>query len=175
MVENASKGYFKNLIDIQITNNRIAALQESNTDDSYRTNLNNQIVAKLQSICNDEENFPVLNKINLNNNGYNEYTIDDFRTTVGNACKDDNCSRHITINSRDTVPSIKPMCATNNVNTYWYYDMTEEKEVLQCRYTWNWEYDNQYGSTYATNDGPFPNSDTEEDSCNNAYIISSDH
>ena len=51
------------------------------------------------------------------------------------------------------------MCNPNDPNNYWYYDMTDEKEIAQCRYTWNWEY--MIAPKYTTV-GPYPNDNTPE-------------
>ena len=51
------------------------------------------------------------------------------------------------------------MCSTTNADNYWYYDMMNEKEIAQCRFTWNWEMGDTI-NVYAPA-GPFPNDSTE--------------
>lgn len=51
-------------------------------------------------------------------------------------------------------PYIK-MCDV--ADSYLYYDLEDEKERVQCRFTWNWELksgEREYAPT-----GPFPNSE----------------
>ena len=52
-----------------------------------------------------------------------------------------------------------PMCSTTNADNYWYYDMEDEKEVAQCRFTWDWEMGDTV-NVYAPA-GPFPNDNTD--------------
>ena len=42
-------------------------------------------------------------------------------------------------------------------NSYYYYDLEDERERAQCRFTWNWELKSP-NVEYVTN-GPFPNSE----------------
>ena len=50
------------------------------------------------------------------------------------------------------------MFSTTNSDNLRYYDMSNQKEVNQCRFTWNWE----MGDTFNTyGDGPYPNENTE--------------
>ena len=44
-------------------------------------------------------------------------------------------------------------------DSYLYYDLEDEKERVQCRFTWNWELksdEREYAPT-----GPFPNSENQ--------------
>ena len=51
------------------------------------------------------------------------------------------------------------MCSTTNSGNLRYYDMSDDKEVNQCLFTWNWEIgDTLY--TYAL-PGPCRNEKTE--------------
>ena len=63
------------------------------------------------------------------------------------------------VKAREVSVTIPPMCKTGDETNYWYYDMNDEKEVAQCRYTWNWEY---LVSPKYTVSGPYPNDKTEE-------------
>ena len=54
------------------------------------------------------------------------------------------------------------MFSTTNSDNLRYYDMSDDKEVNQCRFTWNWEMDDRL-NTYG--DDPYPNENTEP--CNN--------
>ena len=50
------------------------------------------------------------------------------------------------------------MFSTTNSDNLRCYDMSNDKEVNQCCFTWNWE----MGDTLNTyGDGPYPNNETE--------------
>ena len=86
MVSNATKGYFKNLKYFQVSEHNIQACVDVENADS----LEESILADLQTICEDTVNFPMLEKINLDNNGYNEgggaYDISPFAEALMSAC-----------------------------------------------------------------------------------------
>ena len=48
------------------------------------------------------------------------------------------------------------MCGTPD-KSYGYYDLTDEREIAQCRFTWHWELKD--GSRQYGEQGPFPNKD----------------
>ncbi|KAM7453172.1 hypothetical protein BLSTO_06085 [Blastocystis sp. subtype 1] len=48
------------------------------------------------------------------------------------------------------------MCGSVD-NSYLYYDLEDERESAQCRFTWNWEL--KSGEREYAPNGPFPNSD----------------
>ena len=51
------------------------------------------------------------------------------------------------------------MCSTTSRYNYWYYDMMNDDEIAQCRFTWNWEMSDTI-NVYAPA-GPFSNDSTE--------------
>ena len=152
MVNNANSTYFKNLKYFQVSEHNIQACinpEEANT-------LEDAILADLKAICEDKVNFPLLETINLDNNGYNEgggNTISEFAMHLMQACP---ASTGVEV-SASTRPSVSytKMCGSVD-NSYSYYDLDDEKERAQCRYTWNWELKSGYRE-YAPA-GPFPNS-----------------
>ena len=95
--------------------------------------------------------------MNFNNNAYNEFN-NGFDADLRNAC-DRNTG--VEVNARQVIYTYPPMCNPQTPDTtYWYYDMTDEKERNQCRFTWNWEMGNS-NMNYAGH-GPYPNDDTIE-------------
>ena len=66
----------------------------------------------------------------------------------------------MTIDAYQTEVSYPTMCSDSSVDNYDYYDMTDAREIAQCRFTWNWEFGNN-NAVYAQS-GPYPNDDTVE-------------
>ena len=152
MVDNREQGYFRNLKYFQITGHKVSTFEEGADYAAMQT----RIVNNLITICNDKTNFPNLTTMNFNNNAYNDYN-NGFDAALRGACSASETG--VTIQARDVTVTIPPMCNPNDPNNYWYYDMTDEKEIAQCRYTWNWEY--MINPKYTTV-GPYPNDNTPE-------------
>ena len=151
MVDNRDKGYFKNLEFLQVTGHKAASHDASTNVESMIAT----IVSNLHTMCTDKENFPKLTQMNFNSNAYNQYN-DGFDTALRNAC--DQSETGVGVNAREVSVSYPPMCSTSDSNNLWYYDMTNERDIDQCRFTWNWE----MGDTLNTyGDGPYPNNETE--------------
>ena len=152
MVDNRDNGYFQNLVYFQMTGH-YAATSTSEDPDTLAT----EIVGYLSTICDDTINFPNLREFNFNNNGYNLFDA-SFAIALRNACN--SSSRQITILATDAAPSYDWICwpldypDMGRLRTY-YYDMTNQREIDQCQFTWNWE----LGVSMKNNDkpGPFPN------------------
>ncbi|KAK8794878.1 hypothetical protein WA588_003735 [Blastocystis sp. NMH] len=156
MVDNRDKGYFVNLEYFQISGHNAA---DYNSLTSNGTALQNQIVSNLHTMCVDKENFPKLNTLNFNGNGYNENN-NGFDAALQSAC--DRGETGVGIRASQVSTWYPTMCSTTHRDNYWYYDMEDEKEIAQCRFNWNWEMgDTVY--VYAPA-GPFPNDRT--DVCN---------
>ena len=153
MVENRDKGYFVDLEYLQISGHKAAAY---NGIAEEAATLQNQIVANLHTMCTDKENFPKLNTLNFNSNAYNEFN-NGFDAALRSACKKSETG--VTIRAMQVAVIYPPMCSTTNADNYWYYDMNDEKEVAQCRFTWDWEMGDTV-NVYAPA-GPFPNDNTE--------------
>ena len=152
MVDNRGKGYFVNLEYFQISGHSTA---DYNYFTSNGTALQNQIVANLHTICMDKVNFPKLSTLNFNSNGYNLHN-NGFDAALIGAC--DRIETGVSIRASQVSVLYPTICSTSHVDNYWYYDMSDERDVAQCRFTWNWE----MGSTldvYAPS-GPFPNANT---------------
>ena len=153
MVDNRNKGYFLNLKFFQITRHKAATFEATSNGAALQAN----IVANLKIMCNDTINFPVLEEMNFNGNAYNQYA-NGFDTALLNACNDVTV-RNVTIKASSQYDIMNTMCSTSLSNTpnYNYYNMTNPAEIIQCRYTWNWELMDYY-SRYAS--GPYPNDDS---------------
>ena len=150
MVENRNKGYFLNLEYFQVTGHK-AASYETTSDPIVLTS---NIVSNLQTMCTDKVYFPKLNTLNFNDNAFIEFN-DGFDAVLRNAC--DRSETGVTIYALQMPVDYPPMCS-NSASNYRYYDMTDEKERAQCRFTWNWEMSNTV-NTYG--DGPYPNNETD--------------
>ena len=146
MVEKRDKGYFRNLEYFEISGHKIASydgtVEEGNA-------LKNEIVNNLGVICNDDTNFPLLNSLNFDFNGYS--SSDSFAAALVGACG------HKSVSAAESTVSYTPMCSDSSWS-YWYYDMYSEQEKAQCRFTWNWEV-NELSVVYSPV-GPFPNVNT---------------
>ena len=150
MVENRVKSYFMDLEYLQISGHKVAAY--NGTEEEAAT-LQNQIVSNLHTMCTDKDNFPKLNTLNFDNNEYNN----GFDAALRGACNQTETG--VTIRAMQVVATYPSMCSTTRQDNYEYYDMEDEKEIAQCRFTWNWEMDDT-SNVYATA-GPFPNESTE--------------
>ena len=153
MVDNRDKGYFKNLEYFQISGHKAAAY-EGTAEEALA--LQNQIVANLHTMCTDKVNFPKLNTLNFNSNAYNEFN-NGFDAALRTACN--RTETGVTIRAFQVAIWYPTMCSTTHQDNYWYYDMEDEKEIAQCRFTWNWEMGDTI-NVYAPA-GPFPNDSTE--------------
>ena len=152
-MDNRADGYFKNLEYFQISGHKAAAY-EGTAEDALA--LQNQIVANLHTMCTDKVNFPKLNTLNFNSNAYNEFN-NGFDAALRTACN--RTETGVSTRAFQVAVNYPPMCSTSSADNYWYYDMEDEKEVAQCRFTWNWEMGDTI-NVYAPA-GPFPNDSTE--------------
>ena len=155
MIANRDKGYFKNLREFNVNEHNIQACV--NPDDAVT--LQEAILNDLKVICEDEVNFPNLAEINLDNNGYNEggsvYQRSQFADALLVACQE--TSRRVEISAwTDLSVQYDKMCGTPE-KSYGYYDLRDEAEIAQCRFTWHWELKD--GSRQYGEQGPFPNKD----------------
>jgi len=146
MVNNCNEGYFRNLEHFEISGHKIASY-DGTVDEGNA--LKNEIVNNLREICNDDTNFPLLNSLNFDFNGYS--SNDSFVTALVNACGNKRVS------TEEYGGYYTPMCSDSRENL-WYYDMYSEQEKAQCRFTWNWEV-NEPSVVYSPV-GPFPNVNT---------------
>ena len=151
MIDNRDKGYFKNLEYLQVTGHKTAAHDVSTNVESMITT----IVSNLHTMCTDKMNFPKLIQMNFNSNAYNEYN-DGFDAALRGACNRDETG--VSIRAMQVTVIYPSLCSTINTDNLEYYDMSNNQEVNQCRFTWNWE----MGDTFNTyGDGPYPNDETE--------------
>ena len=61
----------------------------------------------------------------------------------------------VTVSARDTVVDYLSICNPNAIdNRAHYYDMTSQRDIDQCQFTWNWEMN---GIRNNDKPGPFPN------------------
>ena len=161
MVTYPNNEYFHNLEYFQISGHKAAAY-EGTAEEALA--LQNQIVANLRTICTDKFSFPSLRTMNFNDNAYDEFN-NGFDSALRSACRKSDTG--VTIRANQVTVNYPPMCSTTNADNYWYYDMTDAREVTQCRFTWNWEM-NDVTNVYASV-GPFPNYDTEY--CNPTVVV----
>ena len=117
------------------------------------------IVSNLHTMCTDKEDFLKLTQMNFNSNAYNEFN-DGFDSALRNACN--RSETGVSIRAMQVSVSYDTMCSTTNSDNLRCYDMSNDKEVNQCCFTWNWEMDDRL-NTYG--DDPYPNENTEP--CNN--------
>ena len=146
MVNNRNEGYFRNLEYFEISGHKIASYNGTVEEGDA---LKNDIVNNLGVICNDDTNFPLLNSLNFDFNGYS--SSDSFAAALVGACG------HKSVSAAESTVSYTPMCSDLSWS-YWYYDMYSEQEKAQCRFTWNWEM-NEPSVVYSPV-GPFPNVNT---------------
>ncbi|KAK8821806.1 hypothetical protein WA556_002251 [Blastocystis sp. ATCC 50177/Nand II] len=154
MVANANSTYFKNLKYFQVSEHNIQSCV--NPEDA--ATLQAAILSDLKTICEDKVHFPLLETINLDNNGYNEgggTGISEFAMQLMQACP---ATTNVTVSAWTHLDvHYTKMCGSVN-DSYVYYDLNDERERAQCRYTWNWELKSGERE-YAAN-GPFPNSES---------------
>lgn len=152
MVNNRNKGYFRNLLTLQITQHNLGI--SNNPTNPINNTLDGPIVSYIRTICNDKTNFPQLEFINLNDNAY-EGTGRDFSANLIEACPE---SSGVTIQSRTIASTVVPLCSTTSLFRYNYFNLSDPKELERCRHTWNWEFG--MSEKYTTS-GPYPNELTE--------------
>ena len=155
MVNNASLGYFKNLKYFQVSEHNIQASINVNNSATLQA----AILANLKTICEDKEYFPRLDTINLDNNGYQEgggTGISNFAMYLMQACP---ASTGVSVSAWTNLGKPYTKMCGDVADSYLYYDLEDEKERVQCRFTWNWELksgEREYAPT-----GPFPNSENQ--------------
>ena len=153
MVSNATKGYFKNLKYFAVNEHKIQSCVNVENADSLQSG----IIADLKTICEDTVNFPMLTEINLDNNGFNEggsaFDISQFAEALMSVCS--STSRVIDISAWTDMRAVYPNMCGSSDRSYSYYDLEDNHEVEQCRFTWHWELKD--GSRQYGNKGPFPN------------------
>ena len=155
MVDNRNNSYFKNLEYFQISGHKAASF-EGHTEEADA--LQSQIVANLHTMCTDKVNFPKLNTLNFNSNAYNEFN-NGFDAALRSACN--RTETGVSTRAFQVAVTYPPMCSTtSSADNYWYYDMMNDDEIAQCRFTWNWEMGDTV-NVYAPA-GPFPNDSTED-------------
>ena len=116
------------------------------------------LIIQKMLVCEDAK-YPKLTEMNVNSNAYNEFN-DGFKSTLRNACN--RSETGVSIRAMQVSVSYDTMCSTTNSDNLRCYDMSNDKEVNQCCFTWNWEMDDRL-NTYG--DDPYPNENTEP--CNN--------
>ena len=84
-------------------------------------------------VCEDAK-YPKLTEMNVNSNAYNEFN-DGFKSTLRNACN--RSETGVSIRAMQVSVSYDTMCSTTNSGNLRYYDMSDDKEVNQCLFTWN--------------------------------------
>ena len=152
MVKNATLGYFKNLKHFQVNEHNIQA--SINPEDA--ATLQAGILADLKKMCEDKVGFPLLETINLDNNGYNEgggSGISEFAMHLMQACP---ANTNVKVSAWTNLGKPYTKMCGDVADSYLYYDLEDEKEIAQCRFTWNWEL--KSGSREYAPAGPFPNS-----------------
>ena len=163
MVDNRDKGYFVNLKYFQVTGHKAASYDLSNgmttaEKEAYANGLSASITSNLATMCNDKVNFPVLEEFNFNNNAYNEFN-NGFDEQLRDAC--DKKTTGVTIKARQVNVNYPTMCDDSQyADNYQYYDMADDADKAQCRFTWNWEMGNT-NTNYAGH-GPYPDMNTVE-------------
>ncbi|KAM7453314.1 hypothetical protein BLSTO_05941 [Blastocystis sp. subtype 1] len=140
MIANAHHGYFKNLKYFQVSEHNIQSCVNASNTQALMT----AILSDLKTICEDKEHFPLLETINLDNNGYNEgggTDVSAFAMHLMQACP---TTTNVTVSAWTNLgrPYTR-MCYTVE-DSYTYYDLNDEKEIAQCRFTWNWELKSGY-------------------------------
>ncbi|KAM7453708.1 hypothetical protein BLSTO_05540 [Blastocystis sp. subtype 1] len=140
MIANAHHGYFKNLKYFQVSEHNIQSCVNASNTQALMT----AILSDLKTICEDKEHFPLLETINLDNNGYNEgggTDVSAFAMQLMQACP---TTTGVKVSAWTNLgrPYTR-MCGSVD-NSYYYYDLDDEREIAQCRYTWNWELKSQY-------------------------------
>ena len=159
MIANRNKGYFVNLKAFHVNEHNI----QSCVNVENAASLQSAIIADLKRICEDTVNFPLLNEMNFDNNGYNEgggfYDISQFAIKMMDACQ--YASRRIAISAWTDLSVKYPLMCGEADKSYSYYNVSDADETAQCRYTWHWELKTAY-RMYGTQ-GPFPDRNTPRD------------
>ena len=159
MIANRNKGYFVNLKAFHVNEHNI----QSCVNVENAASLQSAIIADLKRICEDTVNFPLLNEMNFDNNGYNEgggfYDISQFAIKMMDACQ--YASRRIAISAWTDLSVKYPLMCGEADKSYAYYNVSDADETAQCRYTWHWELKTAY-RMYGTQ-GPFPDRNTPRD------------
>ena len=159
MIANRNKGYFVNLKAFHVNEHNI----QSCVNVENAASLQYAIIADLKRICEDTVNFPLLNEMNFDNNGYNEgggfYDISQFAIKMMDACQ--YASRRIAISAWTDLSVKYPLMCGEADKSYGYYNVSDADETAQCRYTWHWELKTAY-RMYGTQ-GPFPDRNTPRD------------
>ena len=159
MIANRNKGYFVNLKAFHVNEHNI----QSCVNVENAASLQYAIIADLKRICEDTVNFPLLNEMNFDNNGYNEgggfYDISQFAIKMMDACQ--YASRRIAISAWTDLSVKYPLMCGEADKSYGYYNVSDADETAQCRYTWHWELKTDY-RMYGTQ-GPFPDRNTPRD------------
>ena len=155
MVANATKGYFKNLKVFHVNEMTIQSCVTLEHADALQTD----IISNLKKICEDEDNFPELEEMNFDNNGYNEggnvFQRSQFADALLVACQE--TSRRVEISAWTDLSVVYPMMCGSPDESYGYYNLEDKDEIAQCRFTWHWELKD--GSRQYGEQGPFPNKD----------------
>ena len=133
LVDNRELGYFVNLEYFQISGHKAASFEGSEEE---ALALQSQIVANLHTMCTDKTNFPKLKTMIFNDNAYNEFN-NGLDAAIRGAC--DREMTGVTVRAYQVNVWYPPMCSASNPDNYSYYDRDDEKEMAQCRFTWNWE------------------------------------
>ena len=96
----------------------------------------NCILIIQKMLVHEDAKYPKLTEMNVNSNAYNEFN-DGFDSTLRDACN--RSETGVSIRAMQVSVSYDAMCSTTNSGNLRYYDMSNDKEVNQCRFTWNWE------------------------------------
>ena len=152
MVKNADKGYFRHLKVFHVNEMNIQSCVTLENADALQTD----IISNLKKICEDEDNFPELEEMNFDNNGYNEggpyYQQSQFADALEKACQQ--TSRKIAISAWTDLSVVYPMMCGSPDESYGYYNLEDKDEIAQCRFTWHWEL--KTGYRMYGDKGPFP-------------------
>ena len=153
MIVNAHHGYFKNLKYFQVSEHNIQSCVNASNTQALMT----AILSDLKTICEDKVHFPLLETINLDNNGYNEgggTDVSAFAMQLMQACP---ASTGVKVSAWTNLGRPYTKMCHEVSDSYLYYDLEDERERAQCRFTWNWEL--KSGEREYAPNGPFPNSD----------------
>ena len=156
--DNRANGWFNNMETFVVVKNYIASydyLQEG-SNPGYVTELNQQIVSYLNTMCTDKINFPNLKSMDFNMNGYNLIGSSGFAEELKGSCPS---SSGVSISASESFIKYPVFCLDDNhfqsslmTRTY-YYDMNNAIDAIQCRYNWNWEVNGMFNNNIT---GPYP-------------------
>ena len=157
MNTNKDKGYFKNLEYIEVSANYIGSVNQTNPDENTVIDINNAIISEFSSFCSDVANVPNLKTINLAANTWtNIYgSYDTLATEIKTICSNRQGTT-VTIDMSTLRTNFPYICSDTpgyGAESLTYYNFDLQKDVDQCRYTWNWE---PMGLSYGP--GPYPRS-----------------